>query len=758
MNSRSTVVSRNSMLASLLFLISLLWASQSVASVPPAHCADLMFPGGTATCHDYSGADWNPVNAETDCATPLPGSTGPGSLVVGSYCPTDGLGGTCSLNTGSGLDSDLHFYTNQASVLEILETNCENYMGGTWSAALVGSCQHDMVFGPPGTPPISVCTQYDGADWDPSLSQTDCEALPAGVFMPGASCPDSPVGYCTLGASTPDQKSIFFPGGDPATLAAGCEAPSPYGLSGVWTSAQIQILDPVVVQALQSDDLVNVTPDDCTDDICLEGVMAQTGAIIFAPATQSASVGLVIYPGAMIEPRAYAVAARKVAEAGYLVALVPFPGNLAINDPMRGQGVTMAHPEVNAWVVAGHSLGGTAASIWAAANPMGKLQGIAFWASYPAPAMGPNPPADLSNSGLKALSVTADLDSVLNWDAYQTTQGLLPAQTRFVSIRGGNHAQFGYYGDQDGDTPARISAEFQHDLFVGATLHTLARLGVPAEDDLENPDYALLSTDAAGVCQKAQKLIGHFRGKDLKLSQIESTLVPYQTDFAASKPYFHEEGPAMIGVRAHAAQVPNPADISAPPVLEGEVWCKMKTQEAIQAEYDFDPSGAEKLCRHVNEQVFRQAEDWLWMNDPDTYDDYLVSDTWLLFISDYDAIMGPDWLAHGVTLTETALDTYTLQASRLRTSLDTPPPYAGNYYCRVWSLEAAAQFMIQAGAWSVSPQSANVFESGEISKGQGCNSHSSKPSFSPWTWLILCLLGFRRFFHTEISPICNKMG
>ena len=37
----------------------------------------------------------------------------------------------------------------------------------------------------------------------------------------------------------------------------------------------------------------------------------------------------------------------------------------------------------------------------------------------------------------------------------------LPADTEWITIEGGNHAQFGDYGVQDGDGEATISAEMQ---------------------------------------------------------------------------------------------------------------------------------------------------------------------------------------------------------------------------------------------------------------------------------------------------------
>jgi len=52
--------------------------------------------------------------------------------------------------------------------------------------------------------------------------------------------------------------------------------------------------------------------------------------LVFQPAEGQASTGLILYPGARVDPRAYAPVARAIAEKGYLVVIVPMPLNLAV--------------------------------------------------------------------------------------------------------------------------------------------------------------------------------------------------------------------------------------------------------------------------------------------------------------------------------------------------------------------------------------------------------------------------------------------
>jgi hypothetical protein len=84
-----------------------------------------------------------------------------------------------------------------------------------------------------------------------------------------------------------------------------------------------------------------------------------------------------------------------------------------------------------------------------------KVQGVAFWASYPATS------DNLSSTDLKGLSVYGSNDQVLNLDTYNQTLPLLPRGTIMKVINGGNHAQFGNYGLQPGDGTATISSADQ---------------------------------------------------------------------------------------------------------------------------------------------------------------------------------------------------------------------------------------------------------------------------------------------------------
>lgn len=191
--------------------------------------------------------------------------------------------------------------------------------------------------------------------------------------------------------------------------------------------------------------------------------------LVFRPASGSPATGLVLYPGGRVDPRAYAPAAHALAQEGILVAIVPMPLNLAVLAPDRAAEVIAAFPEVGRWAVGGHSLGGAMAARFAYQSPEA-VHGLVLWAAYPVSS------GDLSRRPLAVTSIYATQDGLATGPEIAASRLLLPGDTEWIAIEGGNHAQFGWYGVQAKDGAATISREAQQQQIVAATLALLRRL------------------------------------------------------------------------------------------------------------------------------------------------------------------------------------------------------------------------------------------------------------------------------------------
>jgi pimeloyl-ACP methyl ester carboxylesterase len=157
-----------------------------------------------------------------------------------------------------------------------------------------------------------------------------------------------------------------------------------------------------------------------------------------------------------------------IADQGYFVVVVDMPLNLAYFDVDAADDVISKFPGITLWAIGGHSLGGVAASNHASTH-LDEIDGVAFWASYPSD-------DSLKNVTLDVVSVYGTLDGLATPEDIEESKALLPLQTVYVPIEGGNHAQFGAYGPQSGDNLASIPPEEQWAQVVNATVAFLENL------------------------------------------------------------------------------------------------------------------------------------------------------------------------------------------------------------------------------------------------------------------------------------------
>lgn len=166
---------------------------------------------------------------------------------------------------------------------------------------------------------------------------------------------------------------------------------------------------------------------------------------------QGSDKAVIFYPGAKVEYTAYLPMLYQLAQQGTDVFLIKMPANLAFFGINKADTI-MEQYQYDQWYMAGHSLGGAMAASYAAKH-LDELDGLILFAAYPTKA--------LKSDDFSVLTLYGSEDHVVNMDKIISGRAYMPAQYAEVCIEDGNHAQFGNYGEQEGDGIALISADEQ---------------------------------------------------------------------------------------------------------------------------------------------------------------------------------------------------------------------------------------------------------------------------------------------------------
>lgn len=209
----------------------------------------------------------------------------------------------------------------------------------------------------------------------------------------------------------------------------------------IYSQVGVMAAEPEPLAAVRADDRIVITDD--------------SAGIVMAPAPDAVvqaptDAGLVFIPGAKVDPWAYAsILSGLVTSDGMTVVITKPWLNLAFFDLRPLTAFTDLAPDVDAWLVGGHSLGGVKACQLAP-----DADGLVLFASYCA--------NDLSDSGLPVLSLSGSEDGLSTPQKVADAQHLLPSDAVMVQIPGASHASFGDYGVQPGDgTPTATDAEVE---------------------------------------------------------------------------------------------------------------------------------------------------------------------------------------------------------------------------------------------------------------------------------------------------------
>lgn len=143
---------------------------------------------------------------------------------------------------------------------------------------------------------------------------------------------------------------------------------------------------------------------------------------------------MIFYPGARVGYEAYLPLLHSLSEKGLDCFLVKMPFHLAM-----------------------------AASY--ASGHLEELDGLILLAAYPT--------KPLQADTFSVLSVYGSEDGVLNMEKLESGRAWMPDAYEELCIEGGNHAQFGNYGEQKNDHPATISRSRQQDETAAAILNMI---------------------------------------------------------------------------------------------------------------------------------------------------------------------------------------------------------------------------------------------------------------------------------------------
>ena len=212
----------------------------------------------------------------------------------------------------------------------------------------------------------------------------------------------------------------------------------------IWYVNDYYHTDENVQEYLQTKDSVSVT--EMPEGLYLDG-----------PGNETA---LIFYPGAKVEYTAYLPLLSELADQGIDCFLIKMPCNLAIFGQNKAKKIMDSY-EYDHWYLSGHSLGGAMAASYASGH-LESLNVLVLLAAYPT--------KSLKSDSFSVLSLYGSEDGVLNMEKVEEGKAYMPVDYAEVCIEGGNHAQFGNYGEQKGDHAADISREEQQAQTVEAIL------------------------------------------------------------------------------------------------------------------------------------------------------------------------------------------------------------------------------------------------------------------------------------------------
>jgi hypothetical protein len=177
----------------------------------------------------------------------------------------------------------------------------------------------------------------------------------------------------------------------------------------------------------------------------------------------------IFYPGAFVNPQAYAPYMRALAEQGHIGYILKVPVGFSLLEPLAANDAKLdyyALQQCRKYVIGGHSLGGVVATDYV---NLYANDGLILLASYPQDITSI---ADQTNTVVSSIYGSRDCQTTLA--DIDNSRDNLPANTTYLRIEGGNHPQFAWYvDDTTGSCTATVSLTAQSNIFIAEALRVL---------------------------------------------------------------------------------------------------------------------------------------------------------------------------------------------------------------------------------------------------------------------------------------------
>ena len=185
----------------------------------------------------------------------------------------------------------------------------------------------------------------------------------------------------------------------------------------------------------------------------------EDGAKISILNKQASKVEIIFYPGGLVDPKSYIPLGRSLSSLGYSVHIIKMPWRMSTIGYTKIKELFHLNAEDKIYVLGGHSQGAKMAAQFVYENK-GLVAGLFL--------LGTSHPRDinLSSYDIPTLKIYAEFDGLASVAEVYENKNKLPNGSEMKLIVGGNHSQFGYFGNMLMDGKSTINRAQQHEITI----------------------------------------------------------------------------------------------------------------------------------------------------------------------------------------------------------------------------------------------------------------------------------------------------